>query len=441
MLDWGIAKLVARSQVEPNAPPVVFDFPGSDESDLTIHGQTLGTPAYMAPEQAAGRVDLIDHRTDVYGLGAILYEILTGQPPFTGPDILEVLRRVKDEQPIQPVQLNPEVPPALQLVCLQALAKKPADRYATASELGQLVQQWQDVQRRQAEDALRQQTRILHSIIDSMADGVVVADSDGRFMLFNPAADRLLGIGSTDTPPDRWAERYGCYRTDGVTPYRTEDLPLVRAFRGDEADGVELFMRNENLPAGMLISVNARPLKDDNGMLQGGVVVFRDITDQKHAGEALRESEERYRSVITAMKEGIVLFAADGNILACNASAERILGLSADQVIGLSARDPRWRAIRDDGTPFPEDEFPAVVTLRTGNPCRDVFMGVYKPDDTLTWIANNSQALFSEKELSPDAVMASFTDISDRRRLEEELQHLQAELGHLRKESRNDKVA
>jgi eukaryotic-like serine/threonine-protein kinase len=433
VLDWGLAKLVERAGDELDTPPVIFDLPGSGDTDLTVHGQALGTPSYMAPEQAAGRVELIDARTDVYGLGAILYEILTGQPPFTGPEILEVLRRVQEEEPIPPARLNPEVPPALEVVCLRAMAKEPADRYSSASELAQEVQQWQDVQRRQAEDALRQQTRILHSILDSMADGVVVADRDGQFMLFNRAADRMLGIGLTDAPPEQWAERYGCYLPDGVTAYRTEELPLVRAFRGEAADGVEVFMRNANLPDGILISVNARPLRDDDGLLRGGVAVFRDITDQKHAEEALRESEERYRSVITAMKEGAVLFAADGSILACNASAERILGLSAEQMIGRSARDPRWRAIREDGSPFPENEFPAIVTLRTCDPCRDVVMGVHKPDDTVTWISINSQPLFRGKESTPYAVISSLSDITDRKQLEEELRLVRAELDRLRR--------
>ena len=75
---------------------------------------------------------------------------------------------------------------------------------------------------------------------------------------------------------------------------------------------------------------------------------------KRHCGRA----KNVISSVITAMRDGVVLFAADGNILACNASAERILGLSAEQIIGRSARDPRWRAIRKDGSPFPEDEFP-----------------------------------------------------------------------------------
>src|SRR5262249_44898003 len=282
----------------------------------------------------------------------------TGQPPFAGREILDVLRRVKEEQPLPPVRLNPEVSPALTVVCLRALSKKPSDRYDSASELATHVQQWQEVQRRQAEDALRQQTRILHSILESMEDGVCVADREGKFILFNRAAELALGIGATDAPPEHWTERYGIYLPDRVTPCATEALPLVRAIRGEEADGVELFLRNANLPEGILLSINGRPLKGDDGVLQGGVVVFRDITYQKHAEEALRESEERYRSVITAMKEGVVLLAADGNIWACNSSAEHILGLASEQIIGRSARDPRWCAIRDDGSPFPEDEFP-----------------------------------------------------------------------------------
>ena len=176
---------------EPNAPPVVFDVPGSGDANLTIAGQTLGTPSYMAPEQAAGRVELIDPRTDVYGLGAILYEILTGQPPFSGSEILDVLRRVQEEQPIPPMRLNPDVPPALQSSAFERWPRsRPIDMHRPAISPSK-CSSGKTCNGRQAEDALRQQTRILHSILDSMADGVVVADRDGRFMLFNPAAERM----------------------------------------------------------------------------------------------------------------------------------------------------------------------------------------------------------------------------------------------------------
>ena len=86
-----------------------------------MQGQLLGTPAYMAPEQAQGRHDLVDERTDVYGLGAILYEILTGRPPFIAPKTSEIIRKVCQEVPTPPRQIVETVTPALEAVCLKAL--------------------------------------------------------------------------------------------------------------------------------------------------------------------------------------------------------------------------------------------------------------------------------------------------------------------------------
>ena len=106
----------------------------------TILGQLLGTPSYMAPEQAQGNHDLVDQRTDVYGLGAILYEILTGRPPFTAAKTSEIIRKVCQETPIPPRQILATIPRGLEAVCLKALAKNQADRYQAASELGQEVQ-------------------------------------------------------------------------------------------------------------------------------------------------------------------------------------------------------------------------------------------------------------------------------------------------------------
>jgi serine/threonine-protein kinase len=138
VLDWGLAKRVGESESEgPAAAPST-----TSGSTATAVGQVLGTPGYMAPEQAAGRVDRIDARTDVYGLGALLYEILTGQPPFRGSDVQDLLRRVREEEPPRPRRLNPDAPRPLEAVALKALAKDPARRYADAAELGRDVQRW-----------------------------------------------------------------------------------------------------------------------------------------------------------------------------------------------------------------------------------------------------------------------------------------------------------
>jgi PAS domain S-box-containing protein len=170
------------------------------------------------------------------------------------------------------------------------------------------------------------------------------------------------------------------------------------------------------------------------------VVAFRDITEQMQTVEALRESEERYRSVVAAMQDGIVLLNADGSILACNTSAERILGLSADQMMGRTPLDPRWGAICADGSPFPDDARPPIITLRTGQPCSNVIMGVRKPDGTLTWLSVNSQPLFQSDGSTLAGVVACFADITDRRRTEEVLRPATSELVHLRQELHKDGI-
>ena len=108
----------------------------------TLQGQLLGTPAYMAPEQARGDHDVIDRRSDIYGLGAILYETLTGQPPFLAPKTSEIFRKVCQEEPTRPRQIVPAIAPALEAVCLKAMSKEPQQRYASATELAHEVRRW-----------------------------------------------------------------------------------------------------------------------------------------------------------------------------------------------------------------------------------------------------------------------------------------------------------
>jgi PAS domain S-box-containing protein len=156
------------------------------------------------------------------------------------------------------------------------------------------------------------------------------------------------------------------------------------------------------------------------------VCIVRDVTERQRAEAALHESEERYRSVIAAMAEGVVLQEANGEIRTCNASAERILGLSQEQMMGKTSLDFGWRSIREDGSPFPGHEHPAMVTLATGEPCANVIMGVNKPDGSLTWISINSQPLFHRGSDRPAAVVASFSDITDRFEAQQALRHSEA---------------
>jgi serine/threonine protein kinase/tetratricopeptide (TPR) repeat protein len=122
--------------------PVLTDFGlakdvGQPGTGLTRTGQLVGTPAYMPPEQARGSLDRVDRRADVYALGATLYEMLTGQPPFSGASAVEVVDALCEQPPVPPRALRPGLDRALEAVCLRCLEKDPADRYPTAHDLGE----------------------------------------------------------------------------------------------------------------------------------------------------------------------------------------------------------------------------------------------------------------------------------------------------------------
>jgi WD40 repeat protein/tRNA A-37 threonylcarbamoyl transferase component Bud32 len=130
------------------APPVphVADFGLArlldQDSALTLTGDLVGTPSYMAPEQASGGAAAITTATDVHGLGAILYALLTGRPPFAGPTVLETLEQVKGREPDPPRRLNPKVDRDLETICLTCLAKDPRRRYASALALAEDLESW-----------------------------------------------------------------------------------------------------------------------------------------------------------------------------------------------------------------------------------------------------------------------------------------------------------
>jgi two-component system, cell cycle sensor histidine kinase and response regulator CckA len=144
----------------------------------------------------------------------------------------------------------------------------------------------------------------------------------------------------------------------------------------------------------------------------------QEIEERKRVEAALRDSESRYRSVVAALREGIVLQNRDGRILACNRNAEKILGLSEAQMMGRTSMDPNWRTVHEDGSPFPGDAHPTMVSLQTGQPCTDIVMGVHKPNGDLRWIMVNSQPLFMSGATQPYAAVASFVDITDKKQLE-----------------------
>ena len=145
----------------------------------------------------------------------------------------------------------------------------------------------QSAKAEKAEAELHERVQVLDAIIRSMADGVVVADAQAHFTLFNPSAERMVGIGMTDRPVDEWSDLYGVYHADASTRVPPDQLPVVRALRGEEVDREQLFIRNPQNPHGTYISVNASPVRDEAGQVVGGVAVFRDVSDRRRQEDAL----------------------------------------------------------------------------------------------------------------------------------------------------------
>jgi tRNA A-37 threonylcarbamoyl transferase component Bud32 len=142
LVDWGLAKPFQRSEEARTSGEQTLVPAEAASGDGTRLGQAVGTPAYMAPEQAAGAWESIGSATDVYALGATLYCLLTGRAPFDDPDAQQVLARVQRGVFPPPHDVRPEVPAALEAVCLKAMSRRPEGRYGSALELAADVERW-----------------------------------------------------------------------------------------------------------------------------------------------------------------------------------------------------------------------------------------------------------------------------------------------------------
>ena len=141
VIDWGLAKAQGRSAAEKGEGERPLQ-PFSGGGSGTVFGSTIGTPGFMSPEQARGDLESLGPASDVYSLGATLYSLLTGKPPFDGPDLNSVLRNVKEGSFPRPRAVDARVDPALEAVCLKAMALSPGDRYLTAVALADDVERW-----------------------------------------------------------------------------------------------------------------------------------------------------------------------------------------------------------------------------------------------------------------------------------------------------------
>jgi PAS domain S-box-containing protein len=262
------------------------------------------------------------------------------------------------------------------------------------------------IEHKRAENALRQSETELRALFAAMSDVVLVRDAQGCCLKLAPTSTSGLVQDPNQMVGKTLHEIMPKAQADAILEH------IQQALKTEQPVNCEYSLNLDDREVWFSASISL--LSADSVVL-----VSRDISDRKQSETILQESEERYRSVIAAIAEGIVLQQADGKITTCNASAESILGLSVEQMTGRSFIDPCWQAIHEDGSPFLGEDHPAMLALRTGHPQSNVIMGVQKPDETLTWIRINSEPIYQPDKAQPYAVVSSFTDITDLKQSEQ----------------------
>jgi PAS domain S-box-containing protein len=281
-------------------------------------------------------------------------------------------------------------------------------------------------EQRRAEAKLRESEERFHMAFDYAGIGMALVGMDGRWLQVNRTLCEIVGYDEPTllaktfqqiTHPDDLARDM-----EAAQRLAAGD---IRFYHMDKR-----YLHREGHAIWVRLTVSL--VRDASGKPLNFVSQVEDISEARRTEQALRESEQQLSDVFRSMAEGLVLLNATGEIIECNAAAGQILGLSREQLMGRTSLDPRWRTVHGDGSPFPGPEHPAMVTLRTGQACKNVEMGVQKPDDGMTWISINTEPLLDPAG-NIRMVICSFADITVRRNQEFALrtseQRLQGVLG------------
>ena len=265
-----------------------------------------------------------------------------------------------------------------------------------------------------AEDALRESDARHVRLLEGVSQAVWEADADGVVVSDSPSWRACTGRSLDGWLGEAWAGAIHPDDRERALQMWRESAATGRDFQQEHrlrmADGSYRWT-----------SVRAVPLRDDHGAVRKWLGLNVDIHARKVA-ELEREvafarlaaSEEHFRSLFDAMTQGVVFQDANGAISDANRAAERILGLSLAQLQGRDSGDPRWRAMREDGSDVPGEEHPAMVALRTGRRVEGVQMGVRHPgSDSARWILIDAVPQFRQGAEEPHQVFTVFTDITE----------------------------
>ncbi|WP_442482702.1 protein kinase domain-containing protein [Aeoliella sp. SH292] len=311
VVDWGLAKRVGEDDAPPTLEEMLERMHSPAAPADTLPGGRMGTPAFMAPEQARGDIRSIDHRTDIYGLAAVLYEILTGRPPFDGIDSEQVMHDVCNQPVPNPQSLVPNIDGELARICLRSLEKDPADRHQTVAEFASEVWAWMD-----GESERQQAKRSREKLFDLSDDLMLVYNRERRIVWANTAWKRVLGWEPEEllgALPERLTEPLALFSSHEVS---------AQLDRGETATGIErpIVARDGSE---RWYSWTMTPVVDE------GIVcaIGRDI-------DARLRREREYSRLLDAAPDATVVVDSDRIIRKINLQTTAMFGYAQDELLG-----------------------------------------------------------------------------------------------------------
>jgi PAS domain S-box-containing protein len=272
-------------------------------------------------------------------------------------------------------------------------------------------------ERKLAEEALRESEEKYRALFNQSIAGIHLHDLEGRMLDVNEMACVQVGYSREEllelTVFDIHSDEEGT-----INLSKDEILRLWRVWELGDRFTIEAGHRHKD---GTVI-----PVQVSTGVIRYGdkehiLAIVQDISERKQVEQALRASEERYRALFQNIQAGVVVHKADSQVVMCNSQAEEVLGLTEDQMWGKKSGDPAWRFLREDGTPMPRDEYPVSQVLNTGQPLRNLVIGIVRPrEDDVVWVMANADPTFDAAG-NIDEVIVSFMDIKERKRAKEKL--------------------
>ena len=272
--------------------------------------------------------------------------------------------------------------------------------------------------RRGSELALHASEERFRVTFNQAAVGLAHVGPDGRYLLVNRKLCDILGYSEEELLQKTVWDVSHPQDRDAATSER------MRLF-DREIDTFSLekrYLRKDGRT--LWVNLTVSQVRSASGAAKYDVAAYEDITQRKSVEEALKSSESRHRAVVEIAAEGIIVHDASGRIVSANSSAMRILRKERGEFIGKTPVDLQFDAIREDGTPFPVEDRPVMVTLRTGKAQANVVMGHRRPDGSITWLSMNVLPLSGPGGRTPGGIVVSVTDITERRGYEEKLTYL-----------------